>query len=201
MLRDTENSRADELSASSRQITIRAQESAEDIHRTIRNIDVGGQFHYIDTQGREFSGPGLEKYKAEINEALQIENPEERSQKLDELKTRLSSSIQKIDKDAKDSSNDTLSLRENTENNTRAIGSRIEEIQYGLPQLHEKMGDAYYRAARQIQEIGDLNSDARNMLRRLDELPIELRLLSNAANDLGLDVSKIFEALKKGEYS
>ncbi len=199
-LREMPDQRADEVSSLIGQTARKADEQIEDTQRTMRSLDVDGQIADVKTSERNLSG-GMETYKQELRDVLKIEDPVQRTAKLDELKARIIRVSQKIDQKAGDSFHTSLTFNDRTKERTAGIPSRLGTAQDMAPMLREKLGESYYRVVRNIGEMADTYSRFRRGQEHIESLPLEFRLLSNAANELGVGVSEIFDAFTKGKYT
>ncbi len=200
-VREISDPRAGEISDLIAQTARRANENADDIRRSIGELHVDDQIGFIKGQEREFVGQGMDEYQQELRDALDIEDPDERSAKLEELKSRVISFAIRIDQTAGEGFHKSLSLKDRAENGTVSIPGRLDSVHDMLPRLREKMGDSYYRAVNMVQEMGDSYSRFRRGFEHMDSLPLEFRILSNAANELGVGINEIFDAFAEGEYT
>lgn len=191
---------AQDAAQKSGEIATRAEQQIDDTFRAMHTIDTGEQIAFIKSQEGQLTGGALETFKAEIREALKIEDQEARQAKLVELNNRVKVLTDRVKARAEGSYSSSLRLQEGTKIRKGQMGSRMDDVQRVLPSLRERLGPSYHRVASMADEMGESFHRYGIDAQHIESISLEFKLLAHTADELGVSMGSIFAALGAGKF-
>jgi hypothetical protein len=142
---------------------------------------------------QKFIGNGeFEDLMQELKEADSDTNLEKREARINELRIKLLHQISTIDEKANIMAIDNITLRENSKDNITGIRNNLRNIDGAFPYTRSKLGEStFYRVQQRLVEIYDAQGQVVKQMEPLESLPIEFKLISQEAYNLGISVNDL----------